>query len=83
MSDPAEEAAMRAWDAAGLDGPRLPMPRSVRIAAREALAPLRELHHKGDEQGELVCVYCMGHDGWHLDWPCDTARLIYSTEELS
>ena len=46
MSDPAEDAALRAWDAAGLDGPRLPMPRSVRIAAREALRPLREWYER-------------------------------------
>ena len=60
-------------------------------AAREALAPIRELHKPGTEAGyedEPYCETCGHYDGLsadftHQPWPCDTARLIYTTEELS
>lgn len=78
MSDPAVEAAQRALPMFASNTPH----QSMIDAAREALAPLRELHRNVDEWGEPVCAYCMGHDGWHLDWPCDTARLIYPSEDL-
>ncbi|TWS25609.1 hypothetical protein FK530_22855 [Tsukamurella conjunctivitidis] len=55
-------------------------------AAREALAPLRELHSKADcddaECGE-ECRYGFPMCAGCLEpWPCDTARLIYPEEEL-
>lgn len=55
-------------------------------AAREALKPLRELHRPldrpiswGNTQTERVCHHCLGP----VKWPCLTARLVYSSEELS
>lgn len=32
---------------------------------------------------QKVCVECQFDDGEHLEWPCDTARLIYTSEELN
>jgi hypothetical protein len=45
-------------------------------AAREALAPLKELHRVG------VYGYCKecGHEGGR--WPCDSAKLIYPESEI-
>lgn len=52
-------------------------------AAREALAPLKDIHRPftrdyvgGD--GRTVCSHCLGP----VDWPCLTARLVYAEEEL-
>lgn len=49
-------------------------------------APLRELHRPfdrpiswGNTQTERVCAHCLGP----VAWPCATARLVYSSEELS
>jgi len=74
MTDPAIAAAQRVaerhnWDAYMVD--------AGTAAAREALAPLRELHrpiHVGDHY-----AYCEGCD---YRWPCDSAKLIYREEEL-
>lgn len=51
------------------------------MAAREALAPIRELHKprsKDDFCGTAyeVCDEC------EFDWPCETAKLIYRKDEL-
>lgn len=29
-----------------------------------------------------VCADCFAEDGSHIDWPCETAKLIYTSEEL-
>lgn len=43
-------------------------------AAREVLEPIRKLHRRNVESpGE--CMHCGV-------WPCETAKLIYKTEEL-
>lgn len=81
MTDPAIKAAQR-----------VELPRQVehhRVAAvqgaREALKPIRELHKPGPISrlstawmvgGTAECTTC------RRDWPCSTARLIYTTEEL-
>lgn len=44
-------------------------------AAREALAPLRELHI---DDGLGFCSTCDSQD-----WPCDSAKLIYTSAELA
>ncbi len=70
MTDPAVEAARRA-------GMTEFPPRSRVLAmnaAREALAPLKELHLISTYPG--ICQEC------HHDWPCPTARLIYREDEL-
>lgn len=84
MSDPAVEAARRQlaaqfgqpWTDEGMYTFR------VRTeSAREALATIRELH--------ALCGDCSikhphcEHCGPDTAWPCDTARLIYTSEELS
>lgn len=74
MSDPAVEAVRRAKRLGTCgDGPE----DFAENAAREALAPLRQLHRPGQDRiGLTVCPAC------RLIWPCDTAKLIYSSEEL-
>ena len=74
MNDPAVEAANRAWM-----GHTHPLAQDIaEQGAREALAPLRELHRPDQQccdQCEKVCAECDY-------WPCDTARLIYREDEL-
>ncbi|MCF3939935.1 hypothetical protein [Gordonia tangerina] len=58
-------------------------------AAREALAPLRKLHRKRTAGGEHYCTECChmpvtgSYELTYQPWPCATARLVYSTEELT
>lgn len=88
MSDPAIEASRRAFGALWPDqgdfefnfdsGQR----QWADSAAREALKPIREKHvayEVGTPDGDrwLECISCCGQD-----WPCETAKLIYTTEEL-
>lgn len=59
-------------------------------AAREMAAPIRALHKPSEGCGNTShtnpsamcpeCALVCGHCG--LDWPCDTARLIYPESEL-
>ncbi|UTN91516.1 hypothetical protein SEA_PERIWINKLE_62 [Gordonia phage Periwinkle] len=87
MSDPAEGAAQRAWDST--EGRPVSVQRVA--AAREAMNPVRELHHPIREKWGLggeadVCAHCLLTDRngrrFHDLWPCDTARLVYTTEEI-
>lgn len=83
MSDPAVDAAQRALESH--TGGVLQMA----DIAREALKPIRELHQPSwdncinaccsGKQCRLrsqICEHC-----YEL-WPCPTAKLVYSTEEL-
>ena len=82
MTDPATEAAQRAWK---LEETAWAI---AVAAAREALAPIRELHrphdrtkppyHNPRDPHTIVCNHCLGP----IDWPCLTARLIYREDEL-
>ena len=83
MSDPAEEAAVRAFNAYDFGDPL--SPEFPVAAAREALALIRALHIpcSCDTCGEcdgfcdgIWCEHC-GHE-----WPCPTARLCYRSDEL-
>lgn len=88
MADPVIEAAQRAWENGpdevakflyrqGEDGIWSPV--AMEAAAREAVKPIRELHQRVDDghpSGLPTCEHCQG------DWPCSTASLIYTTEEL-
>ncbi|OBK04042.1 hypothetical protein A5637_13250 [Mycolicibacterium fortuitum] len=89
MPDPAAEAAQRAWDEL-IDlhrDNRAPGPNenpwlTAKRSAREALKPIRELHKPAvvrspDDEQWTECTSCYG-----AHWPCDTAKLIYTTEEL-
>lgn len=79
MTDPAVEAARRV-------GKTLPYGFFSKLtssdliaAAREALAPLRELHKRVvNDSGRPGCATC----GWVYGWPCSTARFIYRGDEL-
>ena len=79
MTDPAIEAAQRHVYTlpfeSRLDGADLV------AAAREALAPIRELHRRND-RGE--CSHCISPQdaAWGAIWPCETARLVYPEDEL-
>ena len=82
MSDPAVEAAERAL---GHPIPVKPLPEfapysTVAItAAREMAKPIRDLHKPVQIAGTDLTV-CRA--GCYDYWPCDTAKLIYTTEEL-
>lgn len=115
MSDPAIEAAQRTLQKWTTDGWNASRDFVAVEAAREALAPLRELHHvievwqyddvngvwAYDDDDERIllerwCSECSSDDAieaignceWQDGsaartlWPCATARLIYSSEEL-
>lgn len=74
MTDPAVEAAQRAWEKNKIHSFTV-----QRVnAAREALAPLKKLHYKAfrnrDERD--ACAEC------GRSWPCTTARFIYREDEL-
>ncbi|QED11197.1 hypothetical protein SEA_LOLAVINCA_6 [Mycobacterium phage LolaVinca] len=73
MSDPAEEAAQRAMRKVH-DHPR--PNHDLIAAAREALKPIRELHQPRWKLSASICDHC------RHSWPCDTAKLIYTAEEL-
>lgn len=77
--DPAVEAAQRVWE------PHWALPGSegkLAAAAREALAPIRKLHRPSDDECHC-CRHCLECGDIGTEWPCDTARLIYTTEELN
>lgn len=81
-ADPAIAAAQRAMsnpevEAAWIDGGN-----DLAIAAaREALAPLRELHQPSDDECRC-CKHCIECGSIGMGWPCDTAKLIYPESEL-
>ncbi|MFT4088970.1 MAG: hypothetical protein QM658_17800 [Gordonia sp. (in: high G+C Gram-positive bacteria)] len=83
LSDPAVEAAQRAWmTQTGSTVPDLYfaidlLHRQEINAAREALAPIRDLHRPERPTARLStthCVHCLD------DWPCATAQLIYPNQ---
>lgn len=96
MSDPAVETAQRALShiptLKGIDFEILAL-----VAVREALAPIRELHSpywmncinaccSGEECKHRTRSCEAGCDEYvndnHDCWPCATARLVYSADEL-
>lgn len=96
MSDPAMEAARRAFadywpDQGDFEFAHSNEGRFGIDAAREALAPIRELH-KPSEWWNCINACCSGEECRNRsrycgtcddsDWPCATARLIYTSEEL-
>ena len=84
--DPAVQAAQRAF--ARIENDELTYAperaKDMIAAAREALAPIREMHRPFQRvdypgaDGRTVCNHCLGP----TDWPCLTARLCYTTDEL-
>lgn len=89
--EPAIEAAIRAvpTEVSTWVGPG----RFALRGAREALKPIRELHYPvtcaslADGRHKTVCAHCHRRGFYTTapesgDWPCDTARLVYSADEL-
>ncbi|AEK06483.1 hypothetical protein PBI_SEBATA_6 [Mycobacterium phage Sebata] len=83
MSDPAIEAVERSLPYE-YEADEVMADVAVRVA-REVLKPIRELHQPGygyklprteSSRPESFCKHC------EVKWPCDTAKLIYTTEEL-
>jgi len=93
MSDPAVEAARRAW-VERYGESQLPrfyencaeeedVAAFVAAAAREMAKPLRDKHRPiGYINHTRCCVTCWNSKGKPHAWPCPVAPLIYSTEEL-
>lgn len=81
--DPAVKAAKRTADRMSL-----PFTQELVTAASEALKPLRELHKPGfvtrtserNTRYEYQVKVC---DEYQYEWPCETAPLVYSADELS
>lgn len=80
MSDPAADAALLAL--VRMTGKAWNRGQALETAARESLAPIRELHKRAylnDNPYEPAKWDC---DECETPWPCDTARLCYTTDEL-
>lgn len=86
MTDPAEVAAERYWNARGVqrEDAYAGAWNGTVAAAREALAPLRAKHQPRvmPTTGRRVCTSCRDAYGGRADWPTGTDRLIYAEEEL-
>lgn len=83
MSDPAIEAAQRAFaeywpDQGAFEFGYSNEGRFGIDAAREMAKPIRELHRveRGEYENEKYCTACGNR------WPCDTAKLVFTTAEL-
>lgn len=72
------DAACRVTLPGGLDPTALPL---MVTAAREALAPIRALHKPSVDECHC-CRHCVECGDIGTGWPCDTARLIYTSSEL-
>lgn len=83
MTDPAIEAAQRQAEKSRLvSGLIIPSESTHEfgvLTAREALKPIRELHYP--REGSVSAMYPDPLCNCGDDWPCDTAKLIYTTEE--
>lgn len=82
MSDPAVEAARKVRDGHPYCLNDHHSDSCLTDAAREALKQIRELHRRTDAG---VCAHCPdpADSRWGAQWPCDTAKLLYTTEELA
>ncbi|ATN88657.1 hypothetical protein SEA_DEMSCULPINBOYZ_62 [Mycobacterium phage Demsculpinboyz] len=87
MSDPAIEAVERSLPYE-YEADEVMTDVAVRVA-REVLKPIRELHRP--RWSNCINACCSGEDcrlrdrvceHCEVDWPCDTAKLIYTSEEL-
>lgn len=75
MSDPAIVAAQRVSEVAHMATP----PLIAVLAAREMAKPIRELHRPARFEVCDTGPFCPTCD---IGWPCATAKLIYTSEEL-
>lgn len=81
MFDPVISARARALSHVGNGLPNVSVGWLAEVGAGEALRPIRDLHRPTGTGTE--CVVCFDSEGHGQPWPCDTARLIYTDEELS
>ncbi|AWY06556.1 hypothetical protein HOT45_gp55 [Gordonia phage Trine] len=77
MTDPAIAAAQRATNGP-INGP---VGAFALQAAREALAPIRDLHQPARDGAWTVCLHCSIGASF-VPWPCATALHAYSDHEL-
>ena len=86
MSDPAVEAAQKAWQEQFPLGPswddRPGATEFFTAAAREALKPIRERHVSQREFDYIKYEWVTRCRECRREWPCDTAKAAYTTEEL-
>ncbi|PVA17109.1 hypothetical protein DDJ46_17825 [Mycobacteroides abscessus] len=80
MSDPAVEAAQRAYSQERQDFARPGLLPAMEAAAREMAKSVQELHRPTGWGGE--CVVCFDSEGRGIPWPCETAKRVYPSEEL-
>lgn len=80
MSDPAAEAARRAVLFTGA-GVGLCV-QDMENAAREALKPIRERHVSQREFDYIKYEWVTRCRECRREWPCDTAKDAYATEDL-
>lgn len=88
MTDPAIDAAQRAWHAnsdndggdpqLGFDDRRVWD--TAISAAHEMAKSVQELHRPTGWGGE--CITCFDSEGRGKPWPCETAKRVYPSEEL-
>ena len=78
LTDPAVEAAKRQWAKEKVIPfePDCLYGKSLIETCREALAPLREHHEQFPWNDRVLCSSC------DAEWPCDTAKLVYRSDEL-
>lgn len=87
-TDPAIGAAQRAWAAGAVPWDKGGSEEAAAVAAaREALDPIRALHRPTCELGGDKCPHLPGCTlsvcaNCGDDWPCVTALVCYSSEEL-
>ena len=81
MSDPVVSALLRAWDETAVIDERgytINPYKTAKAAAREVAKLIREIHRPEPyAQGSDYCVGC------EAKWPCVTAELVWSSEELA
>lgn len=88
MTDPAIEAAQRAWIGRYGDLRRFDefcdgdtdIAAFVIASAREMAKTVQELHRPTGWGGE--CITCFDSEGRGKPWPCETAKRVYPSEEL-
>lgn len=85
MTDPAIEAAQRAWNERygtrhegvfGIDFETGGLAAGYIASAREMAKSVQELHRKVSDMDFVVCATCGDF------WPCETAIRVYPSEEL-
>lgn len=98
MADPSIEAAQRAWDERYRSTPDKShwifensladdgIAKGFVAAAREMAKTVQELHVPFEvygAEGRKFCSECSRLAALNIKWPCETAKRVYSSEELA